>query len=66
MRPLDDVDYDQVVTERLETPPPSVIREVLGERRSSGWVLQKLRDKRGPTGAPCTRRTARRHRRARR
>ncbi|MET9914321.1 DUF6233 domain-containing protein [Streptomyces sp. NPDC006476] len=44
VRPVDGVDYDQVDTERLEKTPQSTAREVLGERRPSGWVLQKLRD----------------------
>jgi hypothetical protein len=48
VRPVDGVDYDQVVTEKLERSPQSVFREVLGERRPSGWVLAKLRDGRGP------------------
>ncbi|TWV56328.1 hypothetical protein FRZ03_04295 [Streptomyces misionensis] len=48
VRPVKDVDYDQVVTEKLERSPQSVVREVLGERRPSGWVLQKVRDGRGP------------------
>ncbi|MFF4961432.1 DUF6233 domain-containing protein [Streptomyces sp. NPDC001222] len=48
VRPIDGIDYDQVVTEKLEKTPQSVVREVLGERRPSGWVLQKLRDRRGP------------------
>ncbi|OUC76535.1 hypothetical protein CA983_43990 [Streptomyces swartbergensis] len=48
VRPVDGVDYDQVVTEKLERSPQSVAREVLGERRPSGWVLAKVRDGRGP------------------
>jgi len=48
VRPVGGVDYDQVVTELLERSPHSVVREILGERRPSGWVLQKLRDGRGP------------------
>jgi hypothetical protein len=40
---------DQVVTEKLERSPHVVVREVLGERRPSGWVLAKLHDGRGPT-----------------
>jgi hypothetical protein len=48
VRPVDGVDYNQVVTERLEPSPASVVREVLGERRPSGWVLAKVRDGRGP------------------
>ncbi|MEW2621055.1 SDR family NAD(P)-dependent oxidoreductase [Streptomyces sp. NPDC048106] len=45
VRPADGVDYDQVATERLER---SVVREVLGERLPSGWVLQKVSGGRGP------------------
>ncbi|MFJ7098532.1 hypothetical protein ACIQWL_51840 [Streptomyces mirabilis] len=48
VRPVDGVDYDQVVTEELERSPQSVVREVLRKRRPSGWVLAKLRDGRGP------------------
>ncbi|GAA3759161.1 DUF6233 domain-containing protein [Streptomyces tremellae] len=49
VRPVDGVDYDQVPTEPLPpAPPTSVVREVLGERRSSGWVLAKVREGRGP------------------
>lgn len=48
VRRVDGVDYDQVATERLEKTPQSVVREVLGERRPSGWVLQKVRGGRGP------------------
>lgn len=48
VRPVDGVDYDQVVTEKLERSPQAVVREVLGGRRPSGWVLAKLRDGRGP------------------
>lgn len=36
VRPVDGVDYDQVVTERLEPSPKSAVREVLGENRPSG------------------------------
>ncbi len=43
VRPVDGVDYDQVVTEKLTRS-----REVLGERRPSGWVLAKVRAGRGP------------------
>ncbi|WP_307680446.1 hypothetical protein [Streptomyces sp. V4I2] len=46
-RPVDGVDYDQVVTEKLERSPQSAVREVLGERQPSGLVLAKLRDGRG-------------------
>ncbi|WP_411575225.1 DUF6233 domain-containing protein [Streptomyces fradiae] len=49
VRPVDDVDYDQVHTEPLPpAPPTTVVREVLGERRPSGWVLAKVREGRGP------------------
>ncbi|WP_369166404.1 hypothetical protein AB5J49_00170 [Streptomyces sp. R28] len=41
VRRVDGVDYDQVVTEKLERSPQSVVRDVLGERRPSGWVLAK-------------------------
>ncbi|GGS09504.1 hypothetical protein GCM10010236_75030 [Streptomyces eurythermus] len=37
VRPVDGAPYDVVPTERL--PPPSAVREVLGPRRPSGWVL---------------------------
>jgi hypothetical protein len=50
VRQVDGVDYDQVATERLKPPQQSVVHEVLGERRPSGWVLQKLGDGRGPSG----------------
>ncbi|MFF5442190.1 DUF6233 domain-containing protein [Streptomyces achromogenes] len=49
VRPVDGVDYGQVPTEPLPpAPPTSVVREVLGERRPSGWVLAKVREGRGP------------------
>lgn len=48
VRPIDSVDYDSVVTETLERSPHAVVREVLGERRPSGWVLAKGRGERGP------------------
>ncbi|MGW7410022.1 DUF6233 domain-containing protein [Streptomyces sp. NPDC054833] len=48
VRPVEGVDYDQVVTEKLERSPQSAVREVLGERRPSGWVLQKVSGGRGP------------------
>ncbi|WP_419248476.1 DUF6233 domain-containing protein [Streptomyces virginiae] len=49
VRPVDGVDYDQFPTEPLPSAPPkSVVREVLGERRPSGWVLAKVREGRGP------------------
>ncbi|WP_443061124.1 DUF6233 domain-containing protein [Streptomyces sp. NBC_00464] len=46
--PIDGVSCDAVPTERLA--PPSSVREVLGPRRPSGWVLQKSGG-RGPSGA---------------
>ncbi len=45
---VDGVDYDQVATERLEPSPQAVVRDVLGKRRPSGWVLQQVRDGRCP------------------
>ncbi|MET9045281.1 DUF6233 domain-containing protein [Streptomyces sp. NPDC004362] len=45
VRPLDGVCYEAVPTERLERP--SVVREALGPRRPSGWVLLKLEGGRG-------------------
>ncbi|MFJ3891149.1 DUF6233 domain-containing protein [Streptomyces rubrogriseus] len=48
VRPVDGVSYDVVPTERLA--PPSAVREALGPRRPSGWVLQKAGG-RGPGGA---------------
>ncbi|MFG2630016.1 DUF6233 domain-containing protein [Streptomyces sp. NPDC048473] len=48
VRPVDGVDYDQVPTEHLPSTRASVVREVLGERRPSGWVLAKVREGRGP------------------
>jgi hypothetical protein len=40
------VSYHDVPTTRL--PPPSTEQRILGERRPSGWVLQKLNGGRGP------------------
>jgi hypothetical protein len=48
VRPVEGVDYDQVATEHLAPAPASVVREVLGEPRPSGWVLAKVRAGRGP------------------
>ncbi|WP_412080823.1 DUF6233 domain-containing protein [Streptomyces sp. SCL15-4] len=39
VRPVPGVSYDQVPTEYL--PKPSVVDQVLGPRRPSGWVLAK-------------------------
>lgn len=46
VRPVDGVSYDAVPTEPLEEPSP--VREALGPRRPSGWVLQKLSGGHGP------------------
>ncbi|WP_328980467.1 DUF6233 domain-containing protein [Streptomyces canus] len=48
VRPVDSVDYDQVVTEKLEKTPQSAVREVVGESRPSRWVLAKLHEGHGP------------------
>lgn len=48
VRPVDGVDYDQVATEHFPPSPTSAVREILGERRPSGWVLAKVREGRGP------------------
>ena len=53
VRPVDGVNDDQVVTEKLERSPRSTACEVLGECRPSGWVLQKLGNGRGPAHAPA-------------
>jgi hypothetical protein len=60
VRPVDGVDYDQVATERLEPPPQSAVREVLGKRQPSGWVLARVREGRGVLHAPDCDRKARR------
>lgn len=46
MKPVPGASYDGVPTTRL--PPPTTEREILGPRRPSGWVLQKLDGGRGP------------------
>ncbi|MFG2858105.1 DUF6233 domain-containing protein [Streptomyces mirabilis] len=46
VRPVEGISYDDVPTERLAKP--SAVRELLGPRRPSGWVLQKLDGGRGP------------------
>ncbi|MES9553824.1 MULTISPECIES: hypothetical protein [unclassified Streptomyces] len=67
MRPVDGVDYDQVPTEPLPPAPrKSVVREVLGKRRPSGWVLAKVREGRGPARAVLHAPDCGRHPRARR
>ncbi|MFJ9012577.1 DUF6233 domain-containing protein [Streptomyces canus] len=48
VRPVDSVDCDQVVTEKLEKTPQSAVREVVGESRPSRWVLAKLHEGHGP------------------
>ncbi|WP_257002499.1 DUF6233 domain-containing protein [Streptomyces sp. WZ.A104] len=40
LRPVDGAAYDSVPTERLAPPP--LVEQILGPRRPSGWVLQKL------------------------
>ncbi|MFG3518609.1 DUF6233 domain-containing protein [Streptomyces bobili] len=39
VKPVPGVSYDDVPTTRL---PPTTGQQILGERRPSGWVLQKL------------------------
>ncbi|MFC8125456.1 DUF6233 domain-containing protein [Streptomyces sp. NPDC057302] len=46
MERVDGVSYDDVPTTRLELPP--IEREILGPRRPTGWVLQRLDGRRGP------------------
>ncbi|KFG10544.1 DUF6233 domain-containing protein [Streptomyces scabiei] len=46
VKPVPGVSYDDVPTTRL--PPPPAEQQILGERRPSGWVLQKLGPGRGP------------------
>ncbi|MFE2611590.1 DUF6233 domain-containing protein [Streptomyces mirabilis] len=46
VKPVPGVSYDGVPTTRL--PPPTTAQQILGERRPSGWVLQKLDGGRGP------------------
>lgn len=48
VRPVGGVDYGHVPTEHLPPSPTSVLREVHGERRPSGWVLAKVREGKGP------------------
>ncbi|WP_229900864.1 hypothetical protein [Streptomyces capoamus] len=49
VKPAPGVSYDDVPTTRL--PPPPAEREILGPRRPSGWMLQKLERGRGITHA---------------
>lgn len=44
---VEGVSYDDVPTTYLKAPPSRSVREVLGPRRPTGWVLQKL-DAPGP------------------
>ncbi|GHC93978.1 DUF6233 domain-containing protein [Streptomyces violaceochromogenes] len=44
-KPVPGVSYDDVPTSR---PPPTTEQQIPGERRPSGWVLQKLDGGRGP------------------
>lgn len=48
VKPVDGVSYDDVPTERMEKPSPSSVREILGPRRPTGWVLQRLDGRGGP------------------
>jgi hypothetical protein len=67
VRPVDGVDYDQVVTEKLERSPQSVVREVFGERRPSGGYLPSCATAAAPARpvlhAPDCEDAPRRHRR---
>ncbi|MFF7046542.1 DUF6233 domain-containing protein [Streptomyces massasporeus] len=45
-KPVPGVSYDDIPTSR--PPPPTTEQQILGERRPSGWVLQKLDGGRGP------------------
>lgn len=49
LRPVEGTSYDSVPTERLE--PPSLVQQILGPRRPSGWVLEPLGGRRGPSQA---------------
>ncbi|OKJ47053.1 hypothetical protein AMK27_39230 [Streptomyces sp. CB02009] len=49
LRPVDGVSYDSVPTERIE--PPSLVEQILGPRRPSGWVLENLGGRRGRSQA---------------
>ncbi|MFE6813538.1 DUF6233 domain-containing protein [Streptomyces sp. NPDC057675] len=49
LRPVEGVSYDSVPTERLE--PPSLVEQILGPRRPSGWVLEKLGGRTGRSQA---------------
>ncbi|MFJ6556812.1 DUF6233 domain-containing protein [Streptomyces luteogriseus] len=44
-KPVPGISYDDVPTSR---PPPTTEQQILGERRPSVWVLQKLDGGRGP------------------
>ncbi|GGX29616.1 DUF6233 domain-containing protein [Streptomyces chryseus] len=46
VRPVDGVSYEEVPTEYQE--PPTVVQQVLGPRRPSGWVLAKAGGRGGP------------------
>ncbi|MFB7234992.1 hypothetical protein ACFCXK_09485 [Streptomyces sp. NPDC056269] len=49
LRPVEGMSYDSVPTERIE--PPSLVEQILGPRRPSGWVLEKLGGRRGRSQA---------------
>ncbi|WP_327359833.1 DUF6233 domain-containing protein [Streptomyces sp. NBC_01304] len=40
--PVEGIEYDSAVVPTTRLPPPSAVEEILGERRPSGWVLQRL------------------------
>jgi hypothetical protein len=46
VKPVPGTSYDDVPTTRL--PPPSPERVILGPRRPTAWVLQKMDGGRGP------------------
>jgi hypothetical protein len=66
VRPVEGVDYDQVVTEKLERSPQTVVREVLGEHRPSGGCCRSCATAAARPAPSCTPRTARKHKPARR
>ncbi|MFC9343676.1 DUF6233 domain-containing protein [Streptomyces sp. NPDC057020] len=49
LMPVEGVSYDSVPTERIE--PPSLVEQILGPRRPSGWVLEKLGGRTGRSQA---------------
>ncbi|MFE6819599.1 DUF6233 domain-containing protein [Streptomyces sp. NPDC057675] len=49
LRPVEGMSYESVPTERIE--PPSLVEQILGPRRPSGWVLEKLGGRSGRSQA---------------